>query len=169
MATERWLKGPIEGIAPVLQPAAHALLQAADDVAQFAPFVPADVLWAERPGVATAGFHLIHLAGALDRIYTYARGVALNDEQRAALKAESSPRRDLDGPGLVAIVTRQINLAIAELRETDPDTVFETRPVGRQALPATVIGLLFHGAEHATRHVGQFITTVRMAESHVRS
>jgi len=31
--------------------------------------------------------------------------------------------------------------------------------VGRQRLPSTVLGLLYHAAEHATRHAGQAATT----------
>ncbi|WP_317192017.1 hypothetical protein [Salegentibacter maritimus] len=36
----------------------------------------------------------------------------------------------------------------------------EYRPVGRKALPSSVIGLLFHAAEHSQRHVGQVLVTV---------
>ena len=37
MSTEAWLRGPVPGVAPVLQPAAHALIQANEDVAALAP------------------------------------------------------------------------------------------------------------------------------------
>jgi hypothetical protein len=40
------------------------------------------------------------------------------------------------------------------------------RRVGRQALPATVLGLLFHAAEHTTRHAGQPITTSKTVRAH---
>jgi hypothetical protein len=40
---EPWLRGPVEGIAPILMPAAHALLQANEDVATLAPTVSADL------------------------------------------------------------------------------------------------------------------------------
>jgi uncharacterized damage-inducible protein DinB len=30
------------------------------------------------------------------------------------------------------------------------------------AVPSNVRGLLFHAAEHATRHVGQIITTIKI-------
>ena len=162
MPTEAWLLGPVPGVAPVLQPAAHALIQAVEDVAAIAPSVPPDLLWAER-GAATAGYHLLHLAGALDRLYTYARGESLTDAQKADLRAEAVPHRDLDGRALVSRVTDAIGRALDQLRSTDPDRVFDERRVGRAGLPATVLGLLFHGAEHTTRHVGQFITTVRLA------
>ena len=52
--------------------------------------------------------------------------------------------------------------ALAQLRATEPDSLLDGRGVGRAALPSTVIGLLFHGAEHTTRHVGQLVTTAKI-------
>ena len=164
MSTEAWLRGPVDGIAPVLQPAAHALVQALDEVTLWAPRVPASQLWLER-GAATAGFHLLHLAGALDRLFSYARGEALNGAQKAALSAESVAHPELDGEALVAIVRERIERALTQLRETDAARVFEARRVGRAGLPSTTLGLLFHAAEHTTRHAGQFITTVKLVQS----
>lgn len=158
---EPWLRGPVPGIAPVLQPAAHALIQAREDIAALAPTVSADVLWHEA-GAATAGFHALHLAGALDRLFTYARGEALNDAQKTAARAEAAPRLDLDGPALVAIVNDAVDKALDQLRATPAASVFDERKVGRAGLPSTVLGLLFHGAEHSTRHSGQFISTVKL-------
>ena len=34
--------------------------------------------------------------------------------------------------------------------------------VGRRKLPSTVLGLLFHAAEHTQRHTGQLLVTVRV-------
>ena len=163
MATEVWLQGPIDGIAPIFQPVAHALEQVREDVRSLAPTVPADLLWADR-GAATAGFHLLHLAGALDRLLTYARGDLLNDAQKAAARAEAAPHPELDGPALVAHVSDAIDRALAQVRATDPATAFDARPVGKAGLPSTVFGLVCHAAEHATRHAGQFITTVRLGQ-----
>jgi uncharacterized damage-inducible protein DinB len=161
MSTEAWLRGAVPGVPPVLQPAAHALVQAAEDVAAVAPTVPAGRLWVER-GAATAGFHLIHLVGALDRLFTYARGEGLTDEQRATLRAEAEPHPEIDGLHLARRVTDAVERALNQLRATDAARVFDERRVGRAGLPSTVLGLLFHAAEHTTRHVGQFITTVKM-------
>jgi hypothetical protein len=36
------------------------------------------------------------------------------------------------------------------------------RGVGRAQLPSTVLGLLFHAAEHTQRHAGQVATTRRV-------
>jgi uncharacterized damage-inducible protein DinB len=163
-APEPWLRGPVDGVAPVLMPAAHALLQANEDVATLAPTVPADLLWRAH-GAATAGFHLIHLAGALDRIFTYARGELLNDAQKAAAKAEAVPHPELDGAALARIVDEAIQRALAQLRATPAERVLDERRVGRAGLPSTVLGCLFHGAEHSTRHSGQFITTVKIQSS----
>jgi hypothetical protein len=155
------LRGPVGGVAPVLQPAAHALIQAAEDVAALAPTVPVDLLWAER-GAATAGFHLLHMAGALDRLFGYARGEALSETQKAVLRAEADRHLTLDGAALAGRVGDAIDRALVQLRATDPDRVFDERRVGRAGLPSTVLGLLFHAAEHTTRHAGQFITTVKL-------
>jgi hypothetical protein len=158
---EPWLRGPVEGIAAVLQPAAHALIMAREDIAGLAPTVNPDVLW-RQAGAATAGFHALHLAGALDRLFTYARGEALNDAQKAVARAEAAPRPDLDGAALVAMVDAAVSRALDQLRATPADSVLDERKVGRAGLPSTVIGLLFHGAEHSTRHSGQFISTVKL-------
>jgi hypothetical protein len=161
-AVEAWLRGPVDGIAPVLQPAAHALVQAAEDVARLARGADATRLWARPGGAASPGFHLLHLAGALDRLYTYARGDALSDAQKTALRAETEPHPDLDGAALARLVLDAINRALDQLRRTDPATVFDERRVGRAGLPSNVLGLLFHGAEHAARHAGQFATTLKL-------
>ena len=42
---EPWLRGAVPGIAPVLQPAAHALLQAQEDVSTLAPTLLTELLW----------------------------------------------------------------------------------------------------------------------------
>lgn len=57
---EVWLRGPIKGIQPLLQPAAHALLQVGEDVG----------------------------GGSLDRLLTYSRAGSLSAGQLATLAAE---------------------------------------------------------------------------------
>ncbi len=47
--------------------------------------------------------------------------------------------------------------------DLSPLTFEEPRGVGRQRLPTTVGGLIVHCAEHTQRHVGQAITTARIA------
>jgi GNAT superfamily N-acetyltransferase/uncharacterized damage-inducible protein DinB len=158
-AAEAWLRGPLAGFEPVLMPAAHALVQAREDI-QHAAEATADQLWERPGGAASAGFHLQHLAGSLDRLLTYARGESLSEEQRAALAAEGTP--GAQPLALVAAATQAIDAAVDQLRRTAPETLFDLRAVGRARLPATVLGLLFHAAEHTTRHVGQLITTLKV-------
>jgi uncharacterized damage-inducible protein DinB len=47
------------------------------------------------------------------------------------------------------------------VRRTPAEALSTPRAVGRANLPSSVIGLLFHAAEHATRHTGQLATTVK--------
>ena len=94
---EFWLRGPVEGIPAALMPAAHAFLQTLEDVEGATADLSEEQLWARPGGVASIGFHLIHLSGSTDRLLTYARGERLNDVQKAAARAESDPPRV--GPG----------------------------------------------------------------------
>jgi GNAT superfamily N-acetyltransferase len=156
---EAWLRGPLPGFAPVLMPAAHALVQAREDV-QRAADATTDELWHRPGGAASAGYHLQHLAGSLDRLLTYARGESLNEHQRATLSQEGTP--GAQAAALVAEACRAIDRALEQIRHTVPETLFDKRAVGRARLPATVLGLIFHAAEHTTRHAGQLITTLKV-------
>lgn len=160
---EPWLRGPVEGVPPWLQPVAHALVHAAEDVRRVVGPLGADVAW-RRPGpAASIAFHVRHAAGALDRLFTYARGEALSAQQFADLKAEGlAGDEPEDGAALAAGFERRVAAALAQLRGTDPDRLLDPRTVGRRQLPSTVLGLLFHAAEHTQRHVGQVVTTARV-------
>jgi uncharacterized damage-inducible protein DinB len=160
---EVWLRGPLPHVPALLQPVAHALLQAREEVTEIMADFPAEKL-AERPlGLASVGFHLRHLAGVLDRTFTYARGEALSSAQLAYLAAESQPPTHPGAvPELVQAFAQQVDTAIAQLVATPEATLPEWRGVGRAQLPSTVIGLLVHAAEHTTRHVGQLLVTARL-------
>lgn len=163
MAPPFWLRGPIPGIPPVLQPVAHAILQVAEETPEvIAPLSEAQ-LW-QRPGTsASIGFHIVHLCGSLDRLLTYARGEMLSDGQLEALGAEKTVQdRQPPRSEVLALLARTTARAMAQLKETDPATVYTPREVGRAKLPSNVLGLLFHAAEHTGRHGGQVITLVRV-------
>ena len=163
---EVWLRGPVEGVDPLLMPAAHALLQAREDVERAALGLSLRELWSTPGGAAPVGFHLRHVAGSIDRLLTYARGAPLDDRQRAALAAEQAPGDPpADAPALVRAATAAIDGALDALRRTDAATLHVPRTVGRAALPTTVFGLLFHIAEHTQRHVGQVITTGKIVRA----
>ena len=160
---EVWLRGPLPNMPVLLQPVAHALLQAREEVEAVLVGFPEDRLWSRPGGVASVGFHLQHLAGVLDRLFTYARGEALGDEQRAFAKREGDGGEPPAPLRAVAAESRLLlERGLEQLRATAPLTLLDGRKVGRAGLPSTVIGLLFHAAEHATRHVGQAITTAKI-------
>lgn len=157
-----WLRGPVDGVPPSLMPAAHALLQTMEDVQAATADLSVDELWKSPATAAPIGFHLKHLAGSTDRLLTYARGERLNDAQRTILADEkSSGTPPADAGTLLATLRAVIDAAIAQLRDTGVDTLNEPRQVGRTA-SSTVLGLIFHAAEHAQRHAGQIVTTVKI-------
>jgi uncharacterized damage-inducible protein DinB len=161
-APEVWLRGPIAEIPPLLQPVAHSLLQSREELhAALAGLSLADV-WTTPGGAASVGFHARHAAGSLDRLFTYARGEPLNAAQKAALAAEGQPDlRPQVVAGLLAEFDGAVERALAQLRATDEATLTQGRGVGRGQLPSTVVGLLFHAAEHTQRHMGQLMTTLK--------
>jgi len=159
---EFWLRGPVPGIIPVLQPVAHALLQARLEVQQVLSEFPEDLLWQRPGGVASVAFHLQHLAGVLDRLFTYARGEQLSDWQLTALQKEGKEHDKIHLAGLLQQLDSQVEAAIDQLKNTTAASVLEARAVGRRQIPSTVLGLLFHAAEHTQRHTGQLLVTAKV-------
>ncbi|GAB3325691.1 hypothetical protein GCM10027299_24130 [Larkinella ripae] len=160
---EVWQRGPVPGIPPLLQPVAHALLQAREEIADVMHDFPVRYLWQKPAGVASVGFHLQHLTGVLDRLFTYAKGESLSPEQREWLASEGKAYQS-ENPvqDLIAQFHQQVEQALNQLKTTDEQTLSEFRGVGRAQLPSTVLGLLFHAAEHTQRHLGQLLVTVRV-------
>jgi uncharacterized damage-inducible protein DinB len=158
---EPWLRGPIAGMPVMIMPAAHALLQASEDIPRAAEGLTTAQLWALPGGAAAVGFHLRHLAGSIDRLLTYARGEMLTDAQMAQLDAEIADDGRSAGD-LARDALAAIERAIDVMRETPPGIYLETRGVGRRRLPTTVLGLLVHIAEHTQRHVGAIIATAKV-------
>lgn len=159
---EPWLRGPLPGVAPLLMPAAHALTQSAEDVRRAIGDLSAEQLWRRPPGSAPAlGFHLRHIAGSLDRLLTYAAGEALSDEQFNTLAAESSPGEPpAEADELLEQMDEAVGRALRVMkRPASVDELLAPRAVGRSQLPTTLVGLLFHLAEHTQRHAGQIIAT----------
>ena len=156
---EVWLRGPVEGIPPLLQGVAHALLQAREEVTELMQDFPETLLWEKPAGVASVGFHLRHLTGVLDRLFTYARGEALTSEQLEYLRAEETSD-EVSVEALLESFSQKVDEVLAKLSETDEKTLLEARGVGRAQLPSTKLGLFVHAAEHSQRHVGQLLVTV---------
>jgi len=160
---EPWLRGPLPGIPPLLQPVGHTLVAAYEDASEAAGSLSVDQLWTRLGGSASAGFHIMHLAGSTDRLLTYARGEALGDAQFTALEQERTVEEDR--PPLEDLIDAwrdTVDSALRQLSATSEATLTDPRSVGRAKLPSTVMGLLFHAAEHASRHAGQVVTTAKI-------
>lgn len=166
MSREAWLSGPIEGVPPLLMPVAHALTQSKEDLRAAASALTSGQLWLRPGGVASVGFHLRHIPGSADRLLTYALGRGLSEEQLAALQREREP---VDAPvtQLLDEVDVVLDRVIDQLRRTRSEQLLERREVGRARILSTVLGLLFHIAEHTQRHTGQVITTAKIVQSEV--
>ena len=163
---EAWLSGPVAGVPPLLVPVAHMLQHAHDDAVEAVTDLTAEQIWTRPGGGASIGFHVRHLMGALDRLFTYARGEALTPVQLSALKREGEPGTPpADAIALAAALADATSRAIDQLRATDPSTLLDARDVGRQHLPSTILGLLVHGGEHSARHAGQALTLRRVVAS----
>jgi len=171
MATKKlpevWLRGPVENIPALLQPVAHALLQAQEELNELLKDFPDNLLWVKPAGAASTGFHLQHMSGVLDRLFSYADGQMLSNQQLTFLKAEGDPENTKTTVAkLLEDFNRQVTKTLSELQKWNDETLTEYRAVGRAQLPSTVIGLIFHAAEHTMRHLGQLIVTVKVVSSY---
>ena len=160
---EAWLRGPVSGVPPILVPVAHMLQHAHEDGADALKDLTPDQIWGRPGSGASVGFHIRHLIGALDRLFTYARAEELSVAQLSALRAERDPGTPpADAMALTAALAAGTASAIDQLRATDAKTLLDARDVGRQHVPSTVLGLLVHGGEHSARHAGQALTLRRV-------
>lgn len=162
---EVWLRGPLPTIPDLLQPVAHALLQAKEEINEYAKDMDELLLWQKPLGLASVGFHLQHIAGVQDRLFTYAKGEALSEEQLAYLDNEGKENNTITIKNLLENLNKQTAISIEALSNTKTIILTEVRNVGRKQVPSTVIGLLVHAAEHTMRHTGQLLVTIKLLSS----
>jgi uncharacterized damage-inducible protein DinB len=158
-----WLRGPVDGIPALLQPVVHALIDADEDVTKVVQPLSSSQVNARPGSAASIAYHVTHAMGSLDRLFTYARGETLSETQMSTLVGEKT--RDLStltGAVLVQQFSAAIQRAFVQLRATRESELLEARLVGRGKVPSNVVGLLFHAAEHTSRHVGQIVTTAKI-------
>ena len=160
---EPWLRGPVEGVHPVIGAVLHSFQQAREDLATHTAGLAEEQIWATPHGLGSLGFQLRHIAGSTNRLTTYLTGGDLSDRQFAALRSEHDPGASRDE--LLAGIDREFENAERILRAIHSATFTEPRAVGRKQLPTTVGGLLVHIAEHTQRHVGQAIAAAKLARS----
>jgi hypothetical protein len=157
---EPWLSGSHSDVDPLLRPLLHSIDHAKADVEKWTEGLTTEQLWARPMDLGAAGFHVRHIGGSCDRLFTYARGEMLSDEQMAALKSEMEPGASREE--LLSMLAAVLDGTATAVRGIDPATLGEARFVGRKRLPTTVAGLLVHISEHMLRHVGELIVTVKV-------
>lgn len=161
---EVWQRGALPHLIPLLQPAGHAILQAQEELHEYMQNFPQELLWLKPYGMASVGFHLQHLSGVLDRVFTYARAEGLSVFQFEQLEEEGNPSFGYTVAQLLSRFDLQVEKAMNQLYQMEANSLTEFRGIGRAGLPSTVIGLLFHGAEHTMRHLGQLMVTARIVK-----
>jgi uncharacterized damage-inducible protein DinB len=142
-------------------PLFHSFAQVREDLTLHTAGLSDDDVWRRTEPLPSLGFQLRHIAGSVDRLVTYLMGEELNAQQLEFLKKEAEA-----GPGLKELLAAvDASLASAEdrVRGVEADALGEPRYIGKKRLPSTVLGLLVHVAEHTQRHVGQAITTAKLA------
>jgi len=160
---EPWLRGTRAEVPAVQRAVLHSLQLAEEDLTRWCADLTAEQLNARPAGMASAAFHIRHIARSIDRLLTYSEGRPLAEVQMASLRAEMSP--DATPENVFAELRNALELAGNRLRALVGADLEATRIVGRRALPTTLGGLLIHVAEHTQRHVGQAITTAKIVRA----
>jgi uncharacterized damage-inducible protein DinB len=160
---EPWLRGTLTDVPPLQRAILHALELAKEDLERWCGDLNDEELYARPRDIAPVAFHIRHIARSLDRLLTYAEGTALSSEQIRLMKSESDP--GATGEEIFAELNQVVEVSAARIRSFSPETLAETRTVGRQQMPTTVAGLLIHVADHTQRHVGQAITTAKVVKA----
>jgi hypothetical protein len=160
---EPWLRGTLTDVDPVRRQVLHALEITAEDIDRWCASLTDAEMEGCPHGLPSVGFHLRHMGRSLDRLLTYAEGRQLAPDQLALLTNEQVP--SIRATQTVAEFRMALQEAGLRIRNVDPDRYAQSRAVGRQHLPTTVVGLLIHCAEHTQRHSGQAITTAKIMHS----
>jgi uncharacterized damage-inducible protein DinB len=132
-----------------------------EDLAHYTEGLSTDDVWRRTGALPSLGFHLRHIAHSVDRLVTYLCREQLSDDQITTLKQESDPGATL--AELLAEIDAHLRDAEQRIRSIDAAALQEPRYIGKKRLPSTVLGLLVHIAEHTQRHLGQAITTAKLA------
>ncbi len=163
---EPWLRGTLTEVSAVPRAVLHALELAKEDLHRWCFALSDPQLNARPANLPSVAFHLRHIARSVDRLLTYAEGKALTDAQLQRLGTEADP------DATHAELFRELDAALAEasarVSACNVAELEQPRTVGKKHLPTTLGGLLVHIAEHTQRHVGQAITTAKIAATQSR-
>jgi uncharacterized damage-inducible protein DinB len=160
---EPWLRGTHTEVPAVGRAVLHAFDLALDDLTKWTEGLTDAEVHAQPLGLTSVAFHLRHIARSADRLLSYAEGSQLSAEQLTALKAEQSGEESLGE--LLAEVEVSFSNAADRVRVLATANFDTFRAVGRKQLPTSIGGALIHVADHAQRHVGQVVTTVKVLKA----
>jgi hypothetical protein len=163
LEAEPWLRGPLEGVHPVLMPTLHAFAQVREDLDRWTDGLTDQQIWLRPHGIAPVGFQLRHIAGSIKRLTAYLQGRPLTADELDEVRREMDPGATRSA--LLDDVRQSLDQCERTIRSLRPAMLDEPRFVGRRKLPTTVIGLVVHLAEHTQRHVGQLIVTAKIVRT----
>ncbi len=157
---EAWLRGPLEGVPPLVMPLFFTFAQVREDLERHTAGLATGDVWRRIGNIAPLGFHLRHIPGSADRLVTYLEERSLSAEQFEDLKNELSP--GADAATLLGEMKLRFEYVQNRLKNFTFHDLHAPRYIGRKRLPTTVLGLLVHIAEHTQRHLGQAVTTAKL-------
>ena len=160
---EPWLRGTRRDVPAVIRAVLHALDLAREDIHRWCGDLSDDELNARPAGLPSVAFHLHHIAGSLARLLTYAEGRELDQKQLAIVEGEVEFRGSREH--LFNHLDQTLMESENRIRAFIGADLEQPRCVGRGKLPASLGGLLVHVADHTQRHVGQAVTTARIARN----
>lgn len=158
---EPWLTNSITGVHPLQAALLYSFQHARQDLRKWTEGLTTEQLWRRSGEAASVGFHVLHIAGSIDRLLTYARGEQLTEGQMQDLRAEQE-KQDVSLDELLQVLEASLLVAEETLRNlvmTDLDSI---REIGRKKTRVPLGVLLVHIAEHTQRHVGAAIVTTKL-------
>jgi hypothetical protein len=162
-SVEPWMRGPLTGVDPMVQPLLFSFQQAREDLDKWTAGLTPEKLWTRPFGLGPVGFHIRHAGGSIERLLVYATSGQLSEQQLAETKSEMEPGASRDE--LLAQLEARLQAAERTARGLDVSAWTEPRYIGRKQLPTTLGGLITHIAEHTQRHVGEAIVTAKVVRA----
>ncbi len=156
---EPWLQQRYSDYDPIRRLLACSLDQSLEEIHKFVDPLAEEEIWRHLYGLETVGFHLRHLAGSTDRLFHYAMGGGLTEEQLAFLQAEEA--QEANKAEALAAVRERFERVHRMLKKMEGANYNEIRYVGRAKLQTPLGVLLGHIAEHTQRHTGQIIVIAK--------
>ncbi len=160
MEVEPWMRNTHTELDPIRRGVLHVLELTEEDVQRWCAGLDQEQMFARPLGLPPVAFQLRHIVRSLDRLLTYAEGRLLEQAQLDCLASEMEK-------GEKGELLQEFEDGVAKARERilqlRPEQYAETRGIGRSQLPTTLGGMLVHCAEHTARHLGQAVTTAKVA------